>query len=90
MDTMTTEAMKVKEVVKETLLGSEVPEDAQISARSKSTFIENSKKDSESGELYMGEEEFINAVAPEGEDYVSCYALATSCRTKCWKPLADV
>jgi solute carrier family 25 aspartate/glutamate transporter 12/13 len=76
MNTMSTEVTKVKEVVKESLLGSEMPVDAQISARSKAAFIANAKKDSESGELYMGEEEFINAVAPPGEDYVSCFALA--------------
>jgi solute carrier family 25 aspartate/glutamate transporter 12/13 len=72
MATVSTEVTKVKEVVKESLLGSEVPEDAMMSARSKTTFIDNAKKDPETGELYMGEEEFINAVAPEGEDYVSC------------------
>ncbi|EHK99443.1 putative Calcium-binding mitochondrial carrier protein Aralar2 [Glarea lozoyensis 74030] len=69
MATVSTEVTKVKEVVKESLLGSEVPEDAMMSARSKATFIDNAKKDPETGELFMGEEEFINAVAPEGEDY---------------------
>ena len=68
---MSTEVTKVKEAVKETLLGSEMPADVMISARSKATFLENAKKDPGSEELYMGEEEFINAVAPEGEDYVS-------------------
>lgn len=68
---MATEVTKVKEAVKETLLGSEVPAGVQLSVQSKATFLENAKKDADSGELYMGEEEFINAVAPEGEDYVS-------------------
>jgi solute carrier family 25 aspartate/glutamate transporter 12/13 len=62
---------KVKEVVKESLLGSELPTDVQLSAQSKATFDKNARKDEKSGELFMGEEEFINAIAPEGEDYVS-------------------
>jgi solute carrier family 25 aspartate/glutamate transporter 12/13 len=33
-------------------------------------FDKNARKDEKSGELFMGEEEFINAIAPEGEDYV--------------------
>jgi solute carrier family 25 (mitochondrial aspartate/glutamate transporter), member 12/13 len=61
---------KVKEVVKESLLGSELHADVQLSAQSKATFDKNARKDEKSGELFMGEEEFINAIAPEGEDYV--------------------
>ena len=61
---------EVKEVVKESLLGSELPSDVQLSAQSKATFDKNARKDEKSGELFMGEEEFINAIAPEGEDYV--------------------
>lgn len=66
-----TDVTKVKEVVKEKLLGSEIPQDVQLSAQSKATFEKNARKDAETGEYVMGEEEFINAVAPEGEDYVS-------------------
>lgn len=66
-----TDVTKVKEVVKEKLLGSELPQDVQLSAQSKATFEKNARKDAETGEHVMGEEEFINAVAPEGEDYVS-------------------
>jgi solute carrier family 25 aspartate/glutamate transporter 12/13 len=62
---------KAKEVVKETLLGSEQVAEVQLSAQSKATFDKNARKDAETGELFMGEEEFINAVAPESEDYVS-------------------
>ena len=32
-------------------------------------------KDEETGELYMGEEEFVNAVAPPAEDYVSTFSI---------------
>ena len=60
-----------KEKVKESLLGSTQTENIQLSALSKATFEKNAQKDEESGELVMGEEEFINAIAPEGEDYVS-------------------
>ncbi|TVY73288.1 Calcium-binding mitochondrial carrier protein Aralar1, partial [Lachnellula suecica] len=58
-----------KEVVKETLLGAEAAGDVLLSAQSKATFDKNARKDEESGEWFMGEEDFINAVAPEGEDY---------------------
>jgi solute carrier family 25 aspartate/glutamate transporter 12/13 len=63
--------IKAKEVVKESLLGTEQIEDVQLSAQSKATFEKNARRDAGSDELYMGEEEFINAIAPEGEDYVS-------------------
>lgn len=64
---------KVKEVVKESLLGKEQVEDVQITALSKATFEKNAQKDPETGELYMTEKEFINAVAPLGEDYVRLF-----------------
>lgn len=62
---------RAKEAVKESLLGSEQLEDVQLSAQSKATFDKNARKDPDSDDLYMGEKEFINAIAPEGEDYVS-------------------
>jgi solute carrier family 25 aspartate/glutamate transporter 12/13 len=62
---------KAKEVLKETLLGTEQVENVQLSAQSKATFEKNARKDPESEELFMGEEEFINAIAPKTEDYVS-------------------
>ncbi|TVY16947.1 Calcium-binding mitochondrial carrier protein [Lachnellula arida] len=61
--------IKAKEVVKESLLGTEVVDEVQMSAQSKATFEKNARRDEESGELFMGEEEFVNAVAPVGEDY---------------------
>ncbi|XMA20389.1 hypothetical protein WAI453_013180 [Rhynchosporium graminicola] len=57
----------VKEVVKEALVGTELQ--PQLSAQSKDTFEKNARKDEETGEMLMGEEEFINAVAPPTEDY---------------------
>lgn len=62
-------ATQVKEAVKETLVGSEEP--VQVSAQSKTRFIQNAVKAPQSGELVMGPEQFINAVAPANEDYVS-------------------
>jgi solute carrier family 25 aspartate/glutamate transporter 12/13 len=75
-----TDVTKVKEVVKESLLGSEQQTDVQLSAQSKATFDKNARKDEESGELFMGEEEFINAIAPASEDFVSYILLPLFCR----------
>jgi solute carrier family 25 aspartate/glutamate transporter 12/13 len=74
-----TDLTKAKEVVKESLLGTEVPEDIQLSAQSRANFEKNARKDSGSEELYMSEVEFINAIAPEGEDYVSHKKTQTYC-----------
>lgn len=60
----------VKEAVKESLVGSTAP--TQLSAQTRTRFLANAKKDPETGELYMGLDEFVNAVAPKSEDYV-CY-----------------
>lgn len=62
---------KVTESVKESLLGTDLANDEQLSANTKATFVKYAKKDESTGELYMGEEEFVNAVAPADEDYVS-------------------
>lgn len=45
--------------------------DAVKEAQSKWRFTSNAKKDPESGELYLGTDEFINIIAPPTEDYVS-------------------
>jgi len=65
--------IKAKEVVKESLLGVETAGAVQLSAQSKATFEKNARRDEETGELFMGEEEFVDAVAPKGEDYVSLF-----------------
>lgn len=59
----------IKEAVKETLIGSE--ESIQVSAQTKANFIKHALKDPETGDLYMGADQFIDAVAPANEDYVS-------------------
>lgn len=58
----------VTEKVKETLVGTE--EEPQLSSQTRHNFTQYAKRDEESGELYMGSQEFIDAIAPEGEDYV--------------------
>lgn len=63
---MTTVA--VKETVKEALLGSE--EEPQLSHQTRVDFMQHAARDPESGDYYMNEEQFIEAIAPETEDYV--------------------
>ncbi|KAK4041814.1 mitochondrial carrier domain-containing protein [Parachaetomium inaequale] len=60
-------AATVKETVKETLVGSKEPE--QFSAQTKARFNRHAIKDPETGELCLGPEQFIDAIAPPHEDY---------------------
>lgn len=69
MEDIKEKAEKMKEGVKETLLG--VEDEVQTSDQTRSEFMQQAKKDEASGEYYLGQEEFVNAVAPAGEDYVS-------------------
>lgn len=57
------------EALKEAVVGTHEPE--QLAAHTKARFAQYAVKDADSGELYLGPEEFINAVAPKGEDFVS-------------------
>ena len=59
-----------KEKVKESLIGVE-DDQQQPSDQIREEFMRHAAKDQESGELYMGEAEFVNAIAPVDEDYVS-------------------
>jgi solute carrier family 25 aspartate/glutamate transporter 12/13 len=59
----------IKEAVKDTLLGTE--DSMELSAKNKAQFTTIAIKDPETGEPYLGEDEFINAIAPADEDYVS-------------------
>lgn len=46
---------------------------SSLSAGSKARFNKFAKRDEETGELYLGRDEFIDAIAPIDEDYVrSC------------------
>lgn len=71
-----------KEAVKEAVIGTHEPE--QLAAHTKARFTKHAIKDPETGELFLGPDEFINAVAPEGEDYVShALLLQASCSQAC-------
>lgn len=59
----------VKEAVKQSLVGSS--DELQLSHHIKADFNHYARKDDQSGELYMTEDDFINAIAPKEEDYVS-------------------
>ena len=59
----------VKEAVKETLVGT--TREPLLSAQAKATFEKHARKDEETGELYMVADDFVDAIAPVGEDYVS-------------------
>lgn len=58
----------IKESVKEALVG--VEEEPQLSNQTRAEFMQYAKKDPESGDYYMGQDDFVNAIAPEAEDYV--------------------
>lgn len=63
----------VTESIKESLIGTtEVP---HLSREGRANFMKHAKSD-ENGELYMGSEEFIDAIAPAEEDYVSSASIA--------------
>ncbi|BCR91022.1 citrin [Aspergillus chevalieri] len=57
----------VKEAVKQSLVGSS--DELQLSHQIKANFHHYARKDNQSGELYMLEDDFINAIAPKDEDY---------------------
>ncbi|KAL5335791.1 mitochondrial carrier domain-containing protein [Aspergillus crustosus] len=58
----------VKEAVKESLVGTTIDE-PNLSKQIKANFLRHAQKDEASGELYMTEADFVNAIAPKHEDY---------------------
>lgn len=64
---------KVTAAVKATLVGTHEEEELAVSQQIKTHFIQHARKDESSGELYMTEDEFIDAIAPKHQDYVSAY-----------------
>jgi solute carrier family 25 aspartate/glutamate transporter 12/13 len=66
----------VKEQVGEVLLGS--TDEPQLSQLTRSAFLKYAQKD-ESGEYYLNEDQFIDAVAPESEDFVSSRLVVRLC-----------
>lgn len=67
----------VKEQVGEVLLGTS--EEPQLSLVMRQTFLKHAKKD-DNGEPYLEEDNFVEAVAPESEDYVSGARWRETCR----------
>lgn len=61
-------AATVTESVKKTLVGSS--EDPSVSQQAKTLFMQHAKKSEEGEDYYLGEDEFIDAIAPRTEDYV--------------------
>lgn len=57
-----------KTAIKESLLGITV--EPELSTQTKATFDRNARQDEATGEKYMTEEDFVNAIAPDSEDYV--------------------
>ena len=57
----------VKEAVKESLVGTTV--EPSLSRQSKAAFDKYARHQDE-GDSYMTEEDFVDAIAPAGEDYV--------------------
>jgi solute carrier family 25 (mitochondrial aspartate/glutamate transporter), member 12/13 len=58
---------EVKEAVKESLVGTTI--EPGLSQQARATF-EKFARHSEDGESYMTEDDFVDAIAPTGEDYV--------------------
>lgn len=62
--------------IKEQLVGRSA--EPPLSAHVKAHFMQHARVDSESGELYMTREDFIEAIAPKNEDYVSYFLCSRS------------
>ena len=71
--------------VKESLLGT--TREPELSAQARTTFDLNARLDETTQELCMTEEDFVNAVAPSSENYVSTRWLPWFCKVNSTKPL---
>lgn len=61
-----------KQAIKESLLGT--TREPELSQQTKATFDRNARQDEATGDYYMIEEDFVNAIAPDSENYVSSRA----------------
>ena len=57
-----------KQAVKESLLGT--TREPELSQQTKAAFDRNARQDDATGEFFMTEEDFVNAIAPASENYV--------------------
>lgn len=64
----------VKATVKESLIGSSAEQSQPVSQQIRANFYRNARKDEQTGDLYMNQDDFVNAIAPAHEDYVSLVA----------------
>lgn len=77
-----------KQAVKESLLGA--TREPELSQQTKATFDRNARQDEATGDNYMTEEDFVNAIAPANENYVSFRSrLGQSFNWKRERPPAD-
>lgn len=58
-----------KQAVTESLLGT--TREPELSQQTKATFDRNARQDEVTDDYYMTEEDFVNAIAPASENYVS-------------------
>lgn len=58
-----------KIAIKESLLGT--TREPELSTQTKATFDRYARQDGETEERFMTEEDFVNAIAPASENYVS-------------------
>ena len=61
----------VEQSIKESLLGT--TREPELSQQTRLSFDRHAVKNEASGELYLGEEQFVRAIAPENEDYVGSF-----------------
>jgi solute carrier family 25 aspartate/glutamate transporter 12/13 len=72
---MSSKIVVAADAMKETLLGTTVV--PELSQQARKTFEQYSRKEGEEGEPYMLEDDFVHAIAPDAEDYVSIAAIGT-------------
>lgn len=71
-----------KIAIKESLLGT--TKEPELSTQSKATFNRYARQYEETQDPFMTEEDFVNAIAPERENYVSATNLVPPCLPDCW------
>ena len=67
-----------KLAVKESLLGT--TREPELSQQTKAAFDRNARQDDATGDSYMTEDDFVNAIAPASENYVSFSAKSAQSR----------
>ena len=58
-----------KQAIKESLIGT--TREPELSQLTKAAFDRSARQDEATGDYYMTEEDFVNAIAPANENYVS-------------------